>query len=67
MQLTIDKLPLTEWQKTKIMEETDLKTVKDFLSIPDIGSELRKPHGIGQKRAETIINKVYKLIEEFLA
>lgn len=67
MQLTIDELPLTEWQKDKIKKETSLKTVKDFLAISDIGDELRKPHGIGRKKAETIVNKVNKLIEEFLA
>ncbi len=67
MQLTIDELPLTTWQKEKIKKETVLKTVKDFLSISDIGDELRKPHGFGKKKAETIINKVNKLIEEFLA
>lgn len=67
MQLTIDELPLTEWQKDKIKRETDLKTVKDFLSISDLGDELRKPHGFGKKKAEKIIDKVNKLIEEFLA
>lgn len=67
MQLTIDELPLTEWQKNKIKEETALKTVKDFISISDIGDELRKPRGFGKKKAETIINKVNILIEEFLA
>lgn len=67
MQLTIDELPLTEWQKNKIKEETSLKTVKDFISISNIGDELRKPHGFGKIRAEKIINKVNILIEEFLA
>jgi hypothetical protein len=67
MQLTIDELPLTEWQKEKIKKETALKTVKDFLSISDIGDELRKPYGFGKKKAEKIIDKVNKLIEEFLA
>lgn len=67
MQLTIDELPLTEWQKVRIKKDTKLKTVKDFISISDIGDELSKPHGIGKKRAEKIVNKVNKLIEEFLA
>lgn len=67
MRLTIDELPLTEWQKEKIKKDTELKTVEDFVSISDIGDELRKPHGIGKKKADKIIKKVNKLIEEFLA
>lgn len=67
MKLTIDDLPITQWQKDKIKSETDLKTIRDFLSVSDIGDELRKPHGIGRKRAEKIIDIVNNLIEEFLA
>jgi hypothetical protein len=67
LQLTIDELPFTEWQKVKIKKETTLKTVKDFLARTDIGDELQKPHGFGPKKAENIVNKVNKLIEEFLA
>ena len=66
MQLTIDELPLTEWQKNKIKEETALKTVKDFVSILDIGDELTKPHGFGKKKAQKISEKVKVFIEEFL-
>lgn len=67
MQLTIDQIPLTEWQKEKIKKETSLKTVKDFISNSNIGDELRKPHGFGEKKAEKIVKIVNKLIEEFLA
>lgn len=67
MQLTIDELPLTEWQKEKIKRETSLKTVKDFVSRVDIGDELIKPYGFGKKRAEKISNTINKFIEEFLA
>lgn len=67
MELTIDDLPLTEWQKSKIKEETVLRTVKDFFSISDVADELRKPHGFGKKKVEKIINKINIHIEEFLA
>ncbi|HML87752.1 MAG TPA: hypothetical protein PKA28_04820 [Methylomusa anaerophila] len=67
MQLTIDELPLTKWQKEKIKRETSLKTVKDFISRIDIGDELIKPFGFGKKRAEKISNTINKFIEEFLA
>jgi len=67
MQLTIDELPVSDWQKKKIKDETELKTVKDFLTMPDPGTELRKPHGIGTVKSEQIYNKVKKLVEEFLS
>lgn len=67
MRLTIDQLPLTEWQKNKILEETDLRTVKDFLASANISEELTKPNGFGVKKAGKIINTVNILIEEFLA
>lgn len=67
MQLTISELPLTTWQKEKIIKETELKTVKDFLAMADIVDELIKPHGFGKKKANKIIKKVNQTIEEFLA
>ena len=67
MKLTIDKLPLTHWQKERIKSETSLRTVQDFVAIQDIGAELQKPYGIGKKRAEKIDNAVKIIIEEFLA
>ncbi|MCD6271474.1 MAG: zinc ribbon domain-containing protein [Deltaproteobacteria bacterium] len=67
MKLTIDDLPISDWQKKKIKEESNLKTVNDFLTMPDPGTELRKPHGIGPVRSEQIFNKVQQLVEEFLS
>ncbi len=67
MKLTVDDLPISDWQKRKIKEESNLKTVSDFLTMPDPGTELRKPHGIGPVRSEQIFNKVQQLVEEFLS
>lgn len=67
MKLTVDDLPISDWQKKKIKEESNLKTVSDFLTMPDPGTELRKPHGIGPVRSEQIFNKVQQLVEEFLS
>ena len=67
MKLTIDDLPISDWQKRKIKGESKLKIVSDFLTMSDPGTELRRPHGIGRVKSEQIYNKVKKLVEEFLS
>lgn len=67
MELTIEELPITSWQKQKILTETSLRTIKDFLAISNISEELTKPSGFGIKKAEKILDTVNILIEEFLA
>jgi hypothetical protein len=67
MKITIDQLPISDWQKRKVKEETSLKVVGDFLTMPDPGTELRKPFGIGPVRSAQIFNKVQQLVEEFLS
>ena len=67
MKITIDQLPISDWQKRKVKEETNLKVVGDFLTMPDPGTELRKPFGIGPVRSEQIFDKVQQLVEEFLS
>lgn len=66
MSIEINDLPLTEWQKNKIISETKIRKVEDFVNSSNIGEELRKSRGIGIKRAEIIANKVDIWIEEFL-
>lgn len=66
MELSIDDLPLTTWQKERLKKETSIRTVKDFYASSDIGGELRKPKGIGPVRADNIVKRVEKHIEEFL-
>jgi hypothetical protein len=67
MKITIDQLPISDWQKRKVKEETNLKVVRDFLIMPDPGTELRKPFGIGPVKSAQIFNKVQQLVEEFLS
>jgi len=67
MKITIDELPISDWQKRKVKEDTNLKVVGDFLTMPDPGTELRKPYGIGPVRSVQIFNKVQQLVEEFLS
>lgn len=67
MSITIDELPLSNWQREKIKRETNLKTVKDFLSLPDPATELRKAYQIGKVRSAKIFGIVKSHVEEFLA
>jgi len=68
MGIKIDELPfLTDLQKQKIPNQTDLKTIGDFLSVSDPATELRKAQSIGRVRAERIYIKVINIIEEFLS
>lgn len=53
MTMNISELPLTMWQKSKL-EEVQIHTVGDFLSISNPGGELRKARGIGKVRSEQI-------------
>lgn len=66
MGISVEELPLTDWQKNKIINETNIRTIEDFVKSANINDELRKPYGIGEKKALKIVNVVNKLIEEFL-
>jgi hypothetical protein len=66
MEMSIKALPLTRWRIAKILE-TKLKTVGDIVSHENVASELRKPKGIGPRRAEETFEKTIAYIEEFLS
>jgi hypothetical protein len=66
MALDLDKVPhLTSWQKTKV-KELKIRKIGDFLGLQDPGTELRKLHRIGSKRASHIIDGVDVYVDEFL-
>ena len=67
MDITVDELPITAYQKKKVTAQTRLRTIRDFLSVADPGTELRKADYIGRKRSEQIHRKVMLIVEEFLA
>lgn len=67
MKISIDDLPLTEWQKERLKEETPLKTIEDIISHSEPGSELKKIKYVADKRAEKIITIVKRFVEEYLA
>jgi len=67
MRINIDDLPIPKWQKDRIEEQTNLKTIGDILSIPDPASELRKAKQIGKIRSEQIYLVAKNAANEFLA
>ena len=67
MEIKIEELPLTQWQKDKINKETKISKVKDFFTLQDPGSELRKARGIGKVKSKNIHDIVLQEVEEFLS
>ena len=57
---------LTNWQRGKI-KELKIRNIGDFLALQDPGTELRKLHRIGSKRAKSIIGGVDYYVDEFLS
>lgn len=67
IRISIDELPLTPWLKRKVHEETQLKTIADFISAQDPASELRRASGIGPKRSVKVVEVVNSQITSFLS
>jgi ERCC4-type nuclease len=67
MLLSIDEVPnLTTWQRQRVLEH-GLKTIGDLLSLSDPGTELRKIHRVGNRRAQIILEHVEAYVDEFLS
>ncbi len=67
MEIQIEALPLTQWQKDRVSKETNISKVKDFFTLQDPGSELRKAYGIGKIKSKKIHDIVLQEVEEFLS
>jgi predicted Zn-ribbon and HTH transcriptional regulator len=69
MALPLTAVPgLTEWQRERIAAELPhLRTIGDLLAIQDPGTELRKIHRVGQRRATRIVEVTEGYVEEFLS
>ena len=65
MQISVDNLPLTNWQKEKV-KSVGLLTIGDFLALQDPGTALKKIHRIGEVKSEKIYKEVIKTVDEFL-
>jgi len=67
MAIAVDDLPITENQKRRITNETEIKTLGDIVSSPDPASELRKAKYIGKVRAQKIYVLAKSIEEEFFS
>ena len=63
----VDVPGLTNWQKERIRDLESLDTVGDLLANQDPGTELRKIHRVGEKKAKKIIKLVTVFVDEFLS
>lgn len=64
--IRVNDLPLTDWQKSKILNETEFKTVGDVLQSQNPAQDLRKAKGIGKVKSSNIYNTIRGLVDEIL-
>ncbi|MFA6059189.1 MAG: hypothetical protein WC756_13375 [Taibaiella sp.] len=67
LKITIEELPLPEWQIQSIKDYTNISTIEDILMSQSPSTELKKAKYIGDKRSFKIYKLVTDLLEEFLA
>jgi hypothetical protein len=59
---------LTDWQREKLRSWAAMPaTVGEFIALQDPGTTLRAIHGVGKKRAKTIIDAVQAFLDEYLS
>jgi hypothetical protein len=63
----IETLPITDWQKKKIKEETEIETIGDVVLSTNPGQELMKAHGIGKHKASHVIKNAQEWMDEYLS
>lgn len=67
MRIKVEDLPITENQKRRIINETEIRTLGDIVTSPDPASELRKAKSIGKVRAQRIYILAKSIEEEFFS
>lgn len=65
MNMTIDSLPLTSWQKESI-NSLNIGTIGDFLTLSNPGGELRKIKGIGKVKSQKIATIIQDTVKDML-
>ncbi|MBL4904490.1 MAG: zinc ribbon domain-containing protein [Flavobacteriaceae bacterium] len=65
MELSVDIVPFTPFQLSAV-REANFRHIKDFYSVQNPGSELRKVRQVGEKRSTNIIKRINNVVEEFL-
>jgi hypothetical protein len=67
LKITIDELPIPEWQIQSIKDYTNISTIEDIVMSQSPSAELKKAKYIGDKRSFKIYQLVTEILEEFLA
>ncbi|MGI2000126.1 hypothetical protein [Shewanella frigidimarina] len=63
----VDSLPITNWLKKRIREETRIETIGDIVFSTNPGQELMKAKGIGKVKASKVIEQATQLMDEYLS
>ncbi|MCL9807455.1 zinc ribbon domain-containing protein [Flavobacterium amniphilum] len=66
MELDVSIIPLTTLQSNAV-KQANFKKIKDFYSVQNPASELIKVKKIGGVRSQEILNRVFSIVDEFLA
>ncbi|GGI72024.1 hypothetical protein GCM10007978_07430 [Shewanella hanedai] len=66
MSNTVDTLPITEWLRAKIKQETSVETIGDIVLSSNPGQELRKAKGVGKYKATKVISEAQNWLDEYL-
>jgi len=64
---TIESLPITNWLKNRIKDDTTVETIGDIILAPNPGQELMKAYGIGKKKASKVIENAESWMDEYLS
>ena len=66
MQIKIEELPIPQYQKKRLLEDTQIRVIGDYFTSASPATELQKAKLIGPKRAPQIYEATETFIEEFL-
>jgi len=66
MQIKIENLPISQYQKQRLLEDTDIRVIGDYFTSSSPSTELRQARQIGAKRAPKIYEATERFIEEYL-
>ncbi len=65
LHMQINELPLTDWQKEKIIG-IEINTIGDFLMLSNPGGELRRIKGFGKVRSQKVASQIQDAVKEML-
>jgi hypothetical protein len=67
LQIQISALPISNWLKETIKNETPFNTIEDIFVSQSPIAELKKAKGIGTIRSNKVMNVINSILDEFLS